>query len=219
MKAMCVFGTRPEAIKMAPLVKALAEDGRFDSQVCVTGQHREMLDQVLGLFDITPDFDLNIMKPGQDLTDVTCTILTKLRDVLASERPDVVIVHGDTATTLAASLSAYYQRIPIAHVEAGLRTGDLYSPWPEEANRKLTGGLAAVHFSPTELAKANLVAEGVNDESIQVTGNTVIDALLEVTRRLESYSELRKQIASQFPFLRDEAKLVLITGHRSVLGV
>lgn|SRR5690554_671175 len=214
MKAMCVFGTRPEAIKMAPLVKALAEDGRFDSQVCVTGQHREMLDQVLGLFDITPDFDLNIMKPGQDLTDVTCTILTKLRDVLASERPDVVIVHGDTATTLAASLSAYYQRIPIAHVEAGLRTGDLYSPWPEEANRKLTGGLAAVHFSPTELAKANLVAEGVNDESIQVTGNTVIDALLEVTRRLESYSELRKQIASQFPFLRDEAKLVLITGHR-----
>lgn len=214
MKTLCVFGTRPEAIKMAPLVKALGADQRFDSRVCVTGQHREMLDQVLDLFEIVPDHDLNIMKPGQDLTDVTCAILQGLRDVLAQEKPEIVLVHGDTATTLATSLAAYYQQIPVGHVEAGLRTGNLYSPWPEEANRKLTGSLAALHFAPTETSKANLVKESIAEAGIVVTGNTVIDALLDVVRKLDSDQTLQQSLAARFPFLRDHAKLVLITGHR-----
>jgi UDP-N-acetylglucosamine 2-epimerase (non-hydrolysing) len=214
MKTLCVFGTRPEAIKMAPLVKALGEDSRFESRVCVTGQHREMLDQVLDLFDISPDHDLNIMKPGQDLTDVTCAILQGLREVLAQEKPDIVLVHGDTATTLATSLAAYYQQIPVGHVEAGLRTGNLYSPWPEEANRKLTGGLAALHFAPTATSKANLVKESIGDSRIVVTGNTVIDALLDVVQKLDRDQTLQQSLASRFPFLREGAKLVLVTGHR-----
>ncbi|MGH8081875.1 MAG: non-hydrolyzing UDP-N-acetylglucosamine 2-epimerase, partial [Lysobacter sp.] len=173
IKTLCVFGTRPEAIKMAPLAKMLAQDPRFDARVCVTGQHRQMLDQVLNLFEIQPDFDLNIMKPKQDLTDVTTAILTGMKQVLTELKPDVVLVHGDTSTTMATTLAAYYQQIPVAHVEAGLRTGNLYSPWPEEANRKLTGALAAMHFAPTELSSRNLLDEGIPNQRIEITGNTV----------------------------------------------
>ncbi|MFK3648745.1 non-hydrolyzing UDP-N-acetylglucosamine 2-epimerase [Lysobacter enzymogenes] len=214
IKTLCVFGTRPEAIKMAPLAKMLAQDPRFDARVCVTGQHRQMLDQVLQLFEIQPDFDLNIMKPKQDLTDVTTAILTGMKTVLAELKPDVVLVHGDTSTTMAATLAAYYQQIPVAHVEAGLRTGNLYSPWPEEANRKLTGALAAIHFAPTELSRGNLREEGIPDERIAITGNTVIDALKDVLVRIERTPELRREIEAKFEFLRDERKVVLVTGHR-----
>jgi len=214
IKTLCVFGTRPEAIKMAPLALFLAADERFDSKVCVTGQHRQMLDQVLDLFELQPDFDLSVMKPGQDLTEVTTAILMGMKDVLAACKPDVVLVHGDTATTFAASLAAYYQQIPVAHVEAGLRTGNLYSPWPEEANRKLTGALATLHFAPTGNSKANLLREGVDPASIHVTGNTVIDALLEVIERLDKDVELGKQAAAPTAFLNRERKLILVTGHR-----
>jgi UDP-N-acetylglucosamine 2-epimerase (non-hydrolysing) len=214
MKILTVFGTRPEAIKMAPLVLALAQEPAIDARVCVTAQHREMLDQVLGLFEIKPDFDLNIMKPGQDLIDVTNAILVGLREVFAQFRPDYVLVHGDTATTFAASLAAYYHRIPVGHIEAGLRTGNIYSPWPEEANRKLTGALAKWHFAPTDTARANLLREGVSDENIIVTGNTVIDALLWVKQKLAEDAHLRESIAAQLPFLNDDRRVVLITGHR-----
>lgn len=214
MKTLCVFGTRPEAIKMAPLVKALEVDERFDSRLCVTGQHREMLDQVLSLFELTPDHDLNIMKPGQDLTSVTCAILEGLRGVLEAEKPDIVLVHGDTATTFATSLAAYYQQIPVGHVEAGLRTGNIYSPWPEEANRKLTGVLASIHFAPTTTSRDNLFREGVAGEKVIVTGNTVIDALLDVVSKLEATPELQNYMAKEFAFLRPDSQLVLITGHR-----
>ncbi len=214
MKTLCIFGTRPEAIKMAPLVLALAADERFEAKVCVTGQHREMLDQVLDLFSIKPDFDLDIMKPGQDLTDVTTNILQGLKVVLKESKPDIVLVHGDTATTLAASLAAYYQQIPVAHVEAGLRTGNLYSPWPEEGNRKLTGALTKLNFAPTETSKANLLREGINPESIIVTGNTVIDALLDVVKRLDEDSKLFAEASAPAAFLDESRKLVLVTGHR-----
>lgn len=214
MKILCVFGTRPEAIKMAPLALALAADERFDAKVCVTGQHREMLDQVLKLFDIEPDFDLNIMKPRQDLTDITTAILQGMKLVFSEFKPDVVLVHGDTATTFAASLAAYYQQIPVAHVEAGLRTGNLYSPWPEEANRKLTGVLAKLHFAPTETSRGNLLREGIDPESIFVTGNTVIDALLDVVERLDQNSALKAEAAAPFNFIASQRKLILVTGHR-----
>jgi len=214
MKTLCIFGTRPEAIKMAPLVLALAADERFEAKVCVTGQHREMLDQVLGLFSITPDYDLNIMKPGQDLTDVTTAILQGMKEVLSEFQPDIVLVHGDTATTFAASLAAYYQQIPVAHVEAGLRTGNLYSPWPEEGNRKLTGALAKLNFAPTENSRNNLLREGVSTESIVVTGNTVIDALLDVVKRLEQDPKLLAQASAPSAFLDPARKLILVTGHR-----
>lgn len=214
MKTLCVFGTRPEAIKMAPLALALSADSRFDARVCVTGQHREMLDQVLGLFAIEPDYDLNIMKPGQDLTDITASILSGLREVFRQFKPDIVLVHGDTATTFAASLAAYYQQIPVAHVEAGLRTGNLYSPWPEEGNRKLTGALANIHFAPTEQSRANLLREGIADESIRVTGNTVIDALLDVVDRLQRDEALRAKAAAPTAALDPARKLILVTGHR-----
>lgn len=214
MKTLCIFGTRPEAIKMAPLALALAADERFEAKVCVTGQHREMLDQVLGLFAIEPDFDLNIMKPGQDLTDVTSAILQGLKKVLAEFKPDIVLVHGDTATTFAASLAAYYQQIPVAHVEAGLRTGNLYSPWPEEGNRKLTGALANLHFAPTETSQANLLREGVDPATIVVTGNTVIDALLDVVNRLDQDQALLAQASAPAAFLNPARKLILVTGHR-----
>ena len=199
---------------MAPLALALAADERFDAKVCVTGQHRQMLDQVLSLFDLVPDFDLNIMRPGQDLTDVTTAILQGLKKVFAEWRPDVVLVHGDTATTLATTLAAYYQQIPVAHVEAGLRTGNLYSPWPEEGNRKLTGALAALHFAPTATSQANLLKEGVAAEQITVTGNTVIDALLQVVEKLDSDQALKQAFSEQFAFLRQNNRLVLVTGHR-----
>ncbi|TQF72202.1 non-hydrolyzing UDP-N-acetylglucosamine 2-epimerase [Pseudoalteromonas luteoviolacea] len=214
MKVLTVFGTRPEAIKMAPLVHALAADERFDAKVCVTAQHREMLDQVLELFKVVPDFDLNIMKAGQTLPEVTSRILLELTPVLKEFQPDVVLVHGDTATTFVASLAAYYERIPVGHVEAGLRTGNIYSPWPEEANRKLTGALTKYHFTPTMTSKQNLLAENYDESNIHITGNTVIDALLMVKDQIEQDDDLASTLAAQFPFLDDDKKLILVTGHR-----
>lgn len=199
---------------MAPLALSLAGDDRFDAKVCVTGQHREMLDQVLDLFELKPEYDLNIMKPGQDLTDVTTSILQGLKSVLSEVKPDIVLVHGDTATTFASTLASYYQQIPVGHVEAGLRTGNIYSPWPEEANRKLTGALTTLHFAPTETSASNLKSEGVAHNSIYVTGNTVIDALLEVVAKLNTQEELQKRFRDQFAFLPDDQRIVLVTGHR-----
>ncbi|ELY4576489.1 UDP-N-acetylglucosamine 2-epimerase (non-hydrolyzing) [Cronobacter turicensis] len=214
MRVLTVFGTRPEAIKMAPLVHALAQDPAFDTRVCVTAQHREMLDQVLHLFSIVPDYDLNIMKPGQGLTEITCRILEGLKPILTEFRPDVVLVHGDTTTTIATSLAAFYQRIPVGHVEAGLRTGDLYSPWPEEANRTLTGHLAMYHFAPTELSRQNLLRENIPEARIFVTGNTVIDALIAVRDRVLADEPLRLRLETQYPFLDGDKKMILVTGHR-----
>ncbi|MBP7003017.1 non-hydrolyzing UDP-N-acetylglucosamine 2-epimerase [Amaricoccus sp.] len=214
LRVLCVFGTRPEAIKMAPLVLALRADPRFEAQLCVTAQHREMLDQVLALFGLTPDFDLDVMRPGQDLTAITTAILAGAARVLAEARPDIVMVHGDTATTLATSLACYFQRIPVAHVEAGLRTGDLYAPWPEEANRKIAGVLAGLHLAPTETARANLLAEGVDPATVHVTGNTVIDALHAVVARIEADAELRAGLDARFAFLDPSAPVLLVTGHR-----
>jgi UDP-N-acetylglucosamine 2-epimerase (non-hydrolysing) len=213
-KILTVFGTRPEAIKMAPLVKILSETDGFDTRVCVTAQHREMLDQVLALFAIKPEFDLDIMKPGQDLYDITSRILVGIRSVLKEFKPDAVLVHGDTSTTFATALAAFYEQIPIGHVEAGLRTGNIYSPWPEEANRKLTGILAKWHFSPTADSRANLIREGVPSESISITGNTVIDALLQVRDSIRANTELQKKYKERFGFLRRDSKLILVTGHR-----
>ncbi|UUA71424.1 non-hydrolyzing UDP-N-acetylglucosamine 2-epimerase [Cellvibrio sp. QJXJ] len=214
IKTLCVFGTRPEAIKMAPVVIALAQNKSFEAKFCVTAQHREMLDQVLELFEIKPDYDLNIMQPGQDLTDITCKILSGLKSVFADFKPDVVLVHGDTATTFATSLAAYYHRIPVAHVEAGLRTGNIYSPWPEEGNRKLTGALTNIHFAPTESSKLNLLKEGVPESTIYVTGNTVIDALLSTSKRLDENSVLEEKFSSLFNFLSPQRRVLLVTGHR-----
>lgn len=213
-KVLTVFGTRPEAIKMAPLVQALVADERFEAKVCVTAQHREMLDQVLELFEITPDYDLNLMKAGQTLNEVTARILLELKPVLQEFKPDVVLVHGDTATTFAASLAAYYEQIAVGHVEAGLRTGNIYSPWPEEANRKLTGALTKYHFAPTETSQQNLLQENYSEENIFVTGNTVIDALLMVKEKIEQDADLKATLASQFPYLDESKKLILVTGHR-----
>ncbi|WP_411369050.1 non-hydrolyzing UDP-N-acetylglucosamine 2-epimerase [Pseudidiomarina salilacus] len=219
MKVLLAFGTRPEAIKMAPLVKALQADDRFEVVVAVTAQHREMLDQVLALFEITPDYDLNIMKAGQDLYDVTSSVLLGMRSVLAESQPELVLVHGDTATTFAASLAAFYARISVGHVEAGLRTHDLYSPWPEEANRQLTGRLAQWHFAPTERNRRDLLTEGVDEGSILVTGNTVIDALQWVTSKIASSDALRASIADALTAAGlsvdlSSSRYVLITGHR-----
>jgi UDP-N-acetylglucosamine 2-epimerase (non-hydrolysing) len=214
MKVMVVFGTRPEAIKMAPLVAELKGRSTLDVKVCVTAQHREMLDQVLSLFQIKPDWDLDVMRAGQDLTDLTSRILGGMRDVFAQWTPNVVLVHGDTSTTFATSLAAYYQRIEIGHVEAGLRTGNLYSPWPEEGNRKLTGALARWNFSPTTSARDNLLREGVDPSTVHVTGNTVIDALLQVTGKLDADGRLRHQLEQQFSYLAPGRRMVLVTGHR-----
>ncbi|WJG08467.1 UDP-N-acetylglucosamine 2-epimerase (non-hydrolyzing) [Aliiglaciecola sp. LCG003] len=213
-KVMLVFGTRPEAIKMAPLALALKNDSRLDVSVCVTAQHRQMLDQVLELFTLTPDYDLDLMQPGQDLYDITTRALLGLRDVFSEAKPDLVLVHGDTTTTFAASLAAFYQRIAVGHVEAGLRTGDIYSPWPEEINRKLTGSLTQLHFAPTEKAQANLLAEGVAPQSVFVTGNTVIDALVQVADKVKNDLELNRQMSEKFSFLDPQKKLILVTGHR-----
>ncbi|EGQ7915868.1 UDP-N-acetylglucosamine 2-epimerase (non-hydrolyzing) [Vibrio parahaemolyticus] len=213
-KVLTVFGTRPEAIKMAPLVHALAADERFEAKCCVTAQHREMLDQVLELFEIKPDYDLDLMRSGQSLNDVTARILRELKPVLQEFKPDVVLVHGDTATTFAASLAAYYEQIPVGHVEAGLRTGNIYSPWPEEANRKLTGALTQYHFAPTDTSQKNLLQENVEKKNISVTGNTVIDALLMIKDKIDHDKYLQKQLSEQFPFLCEDQKLVLVTGHR-----
>lgn len=209
-----VFGTRPEAIKLAPVVKALRQTGTFEVRVCVTAQHRQMLDQVLALFAIAPDVDLDLMQPGQDLTDLTARVLVGMRGVLQDWRPDLLLVQGDTTTTLAASLAAHYEKIAVGHVEAGLRTGNLYAPWPEEMNRRLTTVLAALHFPPTPWARDNLLREGVAAEVVQVTGNTVIDALLEVVARLASDGALRTGLERQFGFLNPVRRLVLVTGHR-----
>lgn len=214
MKVLSVFGTRPEAIKMAPVVKALAACSGIDAKVCVTAQHRQMLDQVLDLFAIEPDFDLDLMKPAQDLTDITSNVLLGMRRVFRAWRPDWVLIHGDTTTTLAASLAAYYERIPVGHVEAGLRTGDIYSPWPEELNRRFAGAISDLHFAPTNAAKENLLREGVADSAIHVTGNTVIDALLSVVQRLRDHSDLRNATAQKFDFLDKSKRLILVTGHR-----
>ena len=221
-KILLVFGTRPEAIKMAPLVKKLqANTEEFQTVVCVTGQHREMLDQVLRLFEITPDYDLNIMKPNQDLYDVTSRILLGMRDVLKEVQPDIVLVHGDTTTSMAAALAAFYQQIPVGHVEAGLRTGNIYSPWPEEMNRLMTGRISTVHFSPTPLAKQNLLQEHVDEAKIVVTGNTVIDALQMVVERLKNDEQLAGEVKEKVfnmgydvNRLGEDRRLVLITGHR-----
>ncbi|MDL2323263.1 UDP-N-acetylglucosamine 2-epimerase (non-hydrolyzing) [Bacteroidales bacterium OttesenSCG-928-A17] len=221
-KILLVFGTRPEAIKMAPLVLAFKEKkDKYNTLVCVTGQHRQMLDQVLNLFDIKPDFDLNIMKAGQDLYDITSAILTGMRDVLDIALPDVVFVHGDTTTSTSVALAAFYKQIPVAHVEAGLRTGNIYSPWPEEMNRQITGRIATYHFSPTEKSKQNLIDEGVEHNRISVTGNTVIDTLLHTINMIQTnddiLSEIHKYIEKEgYPIdiVDKDKKIVLITGHR-----
>ena len=221
-KVMLVFGTRPEAIKMAPLVKEFQKHpDKFETIVCVTGQHRQMLDQVLQLFEITPDHDLDIMKQGQDLYDVTARVLVGMRDILKEVNPDVVLVHGDTTTSTAAALAAFYSRIPVGHVEAGLRTHNIYSPWPEEMNRQITGRIAAYNFAPTPLSKANLLREAVDENSITVTGNTVIDALYWVVNKIKEDKSLDSALKTQLLHagydvarLANDRKLVLITGHR-----
>lgn len=214
MKVLSVFGTRPEAIKMAPVVERLKKTKGIQSYVCVTAQHRHMLDQVLDLFKIKPDYDLNLMKAGQDLTDITNGVLTGLRPILKRLKPDLLLAQGDTTTVFAASLAAFYEKIPVGHVEAGLRTGNIFSPWPEEMNRKLASAIAAFHFAPTTQAKSNLLREGIPTNQIFVTGNTVIDALLEVVGRFQKDPRLAKTIEKRFPYLDPRKKLVLVTGHR-----
>jgi UDP-N-acetylglucosamine 2-epimerase (non-hydrolysing) len=214
IKVLIIFGTRPEAIKMAPVYRALKADPFFEVKLCVTAQHRQMLDQVLDLFKLKPDFDLNLMKPGQDLSDITSNVLLGMREVYNNWRPDIALVHGDTSTTLGASLASYYAKIKVGHVEAGLRTRNKYSPWPEEMNRKITGAIADVHFSPTTESRQNLIQEGVKEDDILVTGNTVIDALLDVVERVKSDQQLQKQFKLKFDFLESAKKLILITGHR-----
>lgn len=215
LKVLFVFGTRPEAIKMAPVIKELQKHPQtFQTLVCVTAQHRQMLDQVLNLFDIKPDFDLDIMKPGQDLFDVTCNVLQGLKGVLAEVKPDIVLVHGDTTTTMAATIASYYNRVRVGHVEAGLRTHNKYSPFPEEINRKVTGAVADLHFAPTEASRDNLLQENIADEHIFVTGNTVVDALLSVSERIEKSADLRQKFDAEFSFLDPAKRLILVTGHR-----
>jgi len=214
MKILLVFGTRPEAIKMIPLAKELKDNSQVNCKVCVTAQHREMLDQVLELFELTPDYDLDIMRPGQDLYSVTSRIIEKMKSTIEGFNPDLVLVHGDTSTTFCAALSAFYSRVPVGHVEAGLRTGNLLSPWPEEANRKLTSVITQYHFAPTEKSKSNLLAEGIVEKSIHVTGNTVIDSLLWVNEKLASSPKLLEPIKQSFDFLDQSKKLILVTGHR-----
>lgn len=220
-KVLLVFGTRPEAIKMAPLVKELQKKNNIETIVCVTGQHRQMLDQVLQLFEIAPDYDLNIMQQGQDLYDVTSRVLVGMRDVLKESKPDIVLVHGDTTTSTAAALAAFYQQIPVGHIEAGLRTHNIYSPWPEEMNRQITGRIASYNFAPTPLSKANLLKEAVEEKSIIVTGNTVIDALYWVVDKIKEDESLSKKLKKLLALagydesrLEQNKRMVLITGHR-----
>ncbi len=214
MKVLCVFGTRPEAIKMAPVVRALMADPALDGRVCVTAQHRSMLDQVLTLFRIVPDHDLDVMKPGQDLAGVTAAVLAGVTAVIEAERPDLVLVHGDTTTAMAAALASFYARVPIGHVEAGLRTGDLQRPWPEEMNRKVVDAISDVLFAPTARAQASLDREGLSDRRIVVTGNTVIDALLHTVSRLRDEADLSARCDQQLGFLDPARKLIVVTGHR-----
>lgn len=214
LKVLSVFGTRPEAIKMAPLVNLLKQDSSIDSHVCVTGQHREMLDQVLKLFHIVPEYDLAIMKAGQDLYDVSTSILLNIKPVLRDFQPDIVLVHGDTSTTFAAALACYYEKTAVGHVEAGLRTGNIYSPWPEEANRRLTGAITTLHFAPTSTSQQNLLAENVDPAKVFVTGNTVIDALHQVVAKINADQQLSSQFAEKFPWGEEGRRLILVTGHR-----
>jgi UDP-N-acetylglucosamine 2-epimerase (non-hydrolysing) len=214
MKILTVFGTRPEAIKMAPLVNLLKNSPDCETRLCVTAQHRRMLDQVLDLFQLQPDYDLNIMQPGQDLTDITCNILLGLREILCEQCYDMVLVHGDTTTTMAAALAAFYHKIPVGHIEAGLRTGNIYAPWPEEMNRSLVGRIATLHFAPTQRARQSLLREGIDAANIHVTGNTVIDALQHIVRKLQHDKALQQVLQQQFSFLNDGKRLVLVTGHR-----
>ena len=214
MKIMVVFGTRPEAIKMVPVVMALKARPEFNVQVCVTAQHREMLDQVLELFEIKPDFDLDLMRPGQTLGGLTSRALVGLEEIMQDQKPDLVMVHGDTSTTFTASLAAFYQQIKIAHIEAGLRTGDIYSPWPEEFNRRVTGLVANYHFAPTTASQNNLLAENTDPASILVTGNTVIDALQWVVKKVEQDSAISGVLAEKFNFIDPNKKMILVTGHR-----
>ncbi len=209
-----VFGTRPEAIKMVPVIEALRSIPGVRTRVFVTAQHRQMLDQVLALFDITPDADLDVMTPGHGLPDLFARILTRMSELLVRERPDLLLVHGDTSTTFAAALAGFYAKIPVGHVEAGLRTHDLQAPWPEEANRRLTAPLSSLHFAPTAQARAHLLGEGIADDAIHVTGNTVVDSLLAVSGRISADGSLRNGLAAQFPFLEPGKRLVLVTGHR-----
>jgi len=211
---LITFGTRPEAIKMAPVVKALKRLRGLDVRVCVTGQHRQMLDQVLALFAVEADFDLDLMRYGQNLTDITTSVLNGMQHVLRKWKPDLVLVHGDTTTTFAAGLAAFYEKVTIGHVEAGLRTGNIYAPWPEEMNRCLTTAIASIHFAPTKRAKENLLREGVPEDTIYVTGNTVIDALLDVVDRIRGDPDLEQSLAKQFPYLDSNRKFILVTGHR-----
>lgn len=214
LKTLCIFGTRPEAIKMAPLIKQLELNHNFSNKICVTGQHQAMLQQVLDLFAIRPDFNLEVMTINQDLSTLTTKILSGLLNIFQQSLPELIFVHGDTTTTLAASLSAYYHQIPVAHIEAGLRTGNIYSPWPEEINRKLTSSLATLHFAPTESAKLNLLREGIAAPTIHVTGNTVIDALYEMNQKIEKEEQLAKTLAQHFSFLKKNRPMILVTGHR-----
>lgn len=214
MKILVIIGTRPEAIKMALLVKKLKKKAGVDARLCVTAQHRQMLDQILDLYSLSADYDLNIMRSEQDLTDISCSVLKGLRDVFSQFKPDRILVHGDTTTTLFSSIAAYYSRIPVGHVEAGLRTGDPYSPWPEEINRKLTGSLADRHYAPTSKARQNLLREGVDDNRIVVTGNTVIDSLMWVSKTLDEDAERRVFLEKEFDFLDKDKKIILVTGHR-----
>ena len=210
---MIVFGTRPETIKLAPVIEALRQRKSCEVQVCVTAQHREMLDQSLRLFNIVPDDDLNLMQPGQDLSDLTGRVICGFRDILRKRKPEWVVVQGDTTTTFAAGLAAFYEKVSVAHVEAGLRTGDIFAPWPEEMNRRLTTVIAAKHFPPTQISRKHLLSEGIPDNRIWVTGNTVIDALLEVANRIKKNEALRHTLQEQFTFL-DERRIILVTGHR-----
>ena len=214
MKILSIFGTRPEAIKMAPVIKALEAEGNIESKVCVTAQHREMLDQVLQLFSIKPDYDLNVMTQNQGLTDITIAVLKGLKNILEEFKPDRVLVHGDTTTSFTASLSAFYQKIPTGHVEAGLRTGNIYAPWPEEMNRRLTDTICDLHFAPTQSAKINLINSGAVKSNIFVTGNTVIDALFNICDRLENEPKILKQAKTNIPILNKDKRLILVTGHR-----
>ena len=211
---LSVFGTRPEAIKMAPLLKLLDKSEAIESLVCVTAQHRHMLDQVMNLFDIKPDFDLDIMQPGQNLFDITCNVMLKFKSILERVKPDIVLVHGDTTTTMAASLASYYNKIKVGHVEAGLRTYNKYSPFPEEINRRITGVVTDMHFAPTQIAKDNLIKERIPEKSIYITGNTVIDSLLYISNMIDCNSTTMKELEEQFKFIDKHKKLILVTGHR-----
>lgn len=211
---LTIFGTRPEAIKMAPIVKKLKNIPNINSKICITAQHRQMLDQVLKVFNIIPDYDLNIMKSKQDLTSTTCEILIELKKIISQQKIDLVLVHGDTTTAMSSSLAAFYEKIPVGHIEAGLRTGNKYSPWPEEINRCIIGRIADLHFAPTETAKKNLLEENINEKKIYVTGNTVIDTLLEVNKKIESDNYISKKLYEKFYFLNKKTKIILITGHR-----